>query len=565
MSSSSVAGPHLQRLPLPAFHYKVLKMNGELKMSCGQSDDDSGNNMQVVKLSDGRNISFNGGSTAFNSNSLPLTAMKANSLQGSSDQEGEEHNVMSSCNTVVLSTDPKPRLRWTADLHKRFADAVAQLGGADKATPKSVMRVMNVKGLTLYHLKSHLQKYRLGKQPHKEVNTEINKTGNMGVLQGGHKSEAHFLTTANSTTAMTDQAMQIAEALRIQLEVQNRLHEQLEVQRQLQQRIEAQGVYLQTILEKAQKALSDPGVVRNSAALENARVELSELAARVSKESLIANESGTPPDIAAKIASSPTSGGNGTPKSGYPLHLWASLQPPSTRSPESCLTSHLIPDTCITSNNDSVKITHPGSLILCKKRSRLHNDDTSQSQVYGNTDEPHNMNVEEAAGSSENLAILSNTGKIEVLTRSVEDSSELEGNNHEGENEKKILSPACRNGAKAAFHNLLQSHLQDDGKELRCSLGSLNYEHDVKSRFMTMDCGPKPDLEMNLGSLGTGAVHPLGLMREHSHATNSTTGTLDMPLTKKRSATKMASHDLNLSLLDNSTSDIDLNGLGWSK
>lgn len=32
---------------------------------------------------------------------------------------------------LVLSTDPRPRLRWTADLHERFVDAVAQLGGAD--------------------------------------------------------------------------------------------------------------------------------------------------------------------------------------------------------------------------------------------------------------------------------------------------------------------------------------------------------------------------------------------------------------------------------------------------
>lgn len=32
---------------------------------------------------------------------------------------------------LVLSTDAKPRLKWTPDLHERFVEAVNQLGGAD--------------------------------------------------------------------------------------------------------------------------------------------------------------------------------------------------------------------------------------------------------------------------------------------------------------------------------------------------------------------------------------------------------------------------------------------------
>lgn len=37
----------------------------------------------------------------------------------------------SSDSGLVLSTDAKPRLKWTPDLHARFIEAVNQLGGAD--------------------------------------------------------------------------------------------------------------------------------------------------------------------------------------------------------------------------------------------------------------------------------------------------------------------------------------------------------------------------------------------------------------------------------------------------
>ncbi|XP_022751627.1 myb family transcription factor APL-like isoform X2 [Durio zibethinus] len=138
---------------------------------------------------------------------------------------------------LVLTTDPKPRLRWTVELHERFVDAVTQLGGPDKATPKTIMRVMGVKGLTLYHLKSHLQKFRLGKQPHKEFND--------------HSIKDDLQRNAASSSGMMARSMN-----EMQLEVQRRLHEQLEVQRHLQLRIEAQGKYMKSILEKACQTLA---------------------------------------------------------------------------------------------------------------------------------------------------------------------------------------------------------------------------------------------------------------------------------------------------------------------
>ncbi|XP_022760083.1 myb family transcription factor APL-like [Durio zibethinus] len=44
---------------------------------------------------------------------------------------------------------------WTVELNERFVE----LGGPDEATPKITLKIMGVEGLTLYHLKSHLQRF----------------------------------------------------------------------------------------------------------------------------------------------------------------------------------------------------------------------------------------------------------------------------------------------------------------------------------------------------------------------------------------------------------------------
>ncbi|KAK7261205.1 hypothetical protein RIF29_27510 [Crotalaria pallida] len=183
---------------------------------------------------------------------------------------------------LVLSTDAKPRLKWTTDLHARFIEAVNQLGGPDKATPKTVMKLMGIPGLTLYHLKSHLQKYRLSKNLHGQSNNVTHKIGastgeRLSETKGSHMNKLSLGPQANKD-------LQIGEALQMQIEVQRRLNEQLEVQRHLQLRIEAQGKYLQSVLEKAQDTLGrqNLGIV----GLEAAKVQLSELVSKVSSQCL---------------------------------------------------------------------------------------------------------------------------------------------------------------------------------------------------------------------------------------------------------------------------------------
>ncbi|KAI3941049.1 hypothetical protein MKW92_045325 [Papaver armeniacum] len=149
-------------------------------------------------------------------------------------------------NSSISSIDVlhKPRMRWTQKLHDCFVQAINDLGGADKATPKSVQMKMGVEGLTIYHVKSHLQKYRLARY---QPDTKEDKRSFI----------SEFLSrNATAETEITEPSKKSApesESLRLQWELQKSLHEQLEFQRELQQRAEENARQLQKLLEEQKK------------------------------------------------------------------------------------------------------------------------------------------------------------------------------------------------------------------------------------------------------------------------------------------------------------------------
>ncbi|KAJ4976372.1 hypothetical protein NE237_001478 [Protea cynaroides] len=142
-------------------------------------------------------------------------------------------------NTILSS---RQRLRWTHELHERFVDAVEKLGGPDRATPKGVLRAMGVLGLTTFHVKSHLQKYRLA--AHLPESSADGKKSD--------KKQASNVTSSSDDSS----TVQKSKTLEWKTEELKQLHEPTEVQRLLQIGEADQGKH-QKVTEEHQQPTAD--------------------------------------------------------------------------------------------------------------------------------------------------------------------------------------------------------------------------------------------------------------------------------------------------------------------
>ncbi|KAL4353600.1 hypothetical protein GQ457_06G027740 [Hibiscus cannabinus] len=132
---------------------------------------------------------------------------------------------------LMVTNESKPRLRWTYELHDYFLEAVNRIGGpkmymqllpcisyyleqfteflelplhsavAAEATPKAILKAMDIDGLEIVHVKSHLQKFRLGNFKAKDWQ---DTSKNASQRLGGPQSLRPLSSVQSQTTRTTE-------------------------------------------------------------------------------------------------------------------------------------------------------------------------------------------------------------------------------------------------------------------------------------------------------------------------------------------------------------------------
>ncbi|XP_068650957.1 two-component response regulator-like APRR2 [Aristolochia californica] len=96
-----------------------------------------------------------------NCHKIEENIMSSNSLKRDHvESAAEDANQKNPGSCGSKGNRKKLKVDWTPELHRRFVQAVEQLG-IDQAIPSRILEVMKAEGLTRHNVASHLQKYRM--------------------------------------------------------------------------------------------------------------------------------------------------------------------------------------------------------------------------------------------------------------------------------------------------------------------------------------------------------------------------------------------------------------------
>ncbi|KAJ8568326.1 hypothetical protein K7X08_027859 [Anisodus acutangulus] len=107
----------------------------------------------------------NGSSPHQNMETDIATSSQSNDCPDNSISHSAEPSKASGPHSSSGTKTNKKKLKvdWTPELHKKFVQAVEQLG-IDQAIPSRILDLMKVEGLTRHNIASHLQKYRMNRR-----------------------------------------------------------------------------------------------------------------------------------------------------------------------------------------------------------------------------------------------------------------------------------------------------------------------------------------------------------------------------------------------------------------
>ncbi|KAK8604078.1 hypothetical protein V6N13_096541 [Hibiscus sabdariffa] len=152
----------------------------------------------------------------------------------------------------------KQRIRWTPELHQLFLNAVDRLGGPGSATPKNILDCMNVEGLNIYHVKSHLKKYRfLSDLKHDKRSCKV------------EEKKATLIETDGNIERDMGCNNQVVETLRMQHPVLKLLNEQWKKLQELELQIEQEKELSKKLVEERLKSGSDSANEKTAFPYEN--------------------------------------------------------------------------------------------------------------------------------------------------------------------------------------------------------------------------------------------------------------------------------------------------------